>query len=1099
MSIKKFTLLLASMLLSVMLFAQVTTSGLSGKIVGKDNLSLPGATIIAIHVPSGTKYATITDSKGFYRIPNMRIGGPYNITVSYVGFKTINQENINLNLGQTFSLNFSMDESATMLKGVEITSTRNALIDGTKTGATTNISRQQILTIPSISRSISDFTRLSPQASGGSNFGGQDSRYNNVTIDGANFNDNFGLSSKNLPGGDAQPISLDAIEEVSINIAPFDVRQSNFTGANVNAVTKSGDNQFKGSAYTYYRDKSFNGDMVGLQKLTVSPKSTKTYGARFAGPIIKDKLFFFVNYESEKSDYPSTTWVPSDPEKGIVPVAGNNVSRTTVNDLKTMSDFLKNTYSFDPGKYQNFDNFKSQNHKILAKIDWNINKKNKFTIRYNYVKSTNDVAVSTTSSPSSASTYGRISDKSMAFSNSNYGYINTVGSLTAELNSVFGNKAANKLLASYTKIRDERTSGNELFPFVDIYNAGNPYMTFGSELYAYQNDLKNNILNLTDNFNLYFGKHTITVGASYDKQYFANSYKPFGNSYYRFASMSDFMTGKAPTQYAITYPYQGAGDGYAILNFGYASAYMQDEYQVSNNLKITGGIRFELPIYLDKLTPNPAVDALTFKDLANNDQKLIVGNWPKSAIQVSPRLGFNWDAKGDRSLQVRGGTGLFTGRLPFVWFTNQPSNSGTLQNTVKVTNAAQLANLKFNPDPFAYVKPYSPDPLGYGTLFPSKPSSSAPGQIAIVSKDFKMPQVWRSNLAADFKLPWWGLVLTLEGIYSKDINAIVQYNANQKSFDAKLPGADNRPIFSNTNYATTRVNTAISSAMVLSNTNQGHSYSLTAQISKQMTKGFFGSLAYTYFNSKDLTSNPGSVAYSAWSYNQAVNGQNDPGLSYSQFAIPHRVVGTVSYRAEYLKHLATTVTLIYDGSNQGRICYIYSNDLNNDGNYEDLMYIPKNESEIQFSDIKSGSTVVWTAAQQSQAYWAYANQDKYLSAHKGQYAERYGVLLPWNHRFDLKILQDVFTKFGANRNHSLQITLDIFNVGNLINSSWGIRKKQAVGGYDISLLKYTGIVNNVPTFQLQTDSSGAFPKTTFVNSVTTSTTWYGQIGLRYTF
>jgi len=1089
MKIKSFTLLLASMLLSVMLFAQVTTSGLSGKIVGKDNLSLPGATVVAIHVPSGTKYATLTDSKGFYRIPNMRIGGPYRITISYVGFSTINKENINLELGQTLAMNISLDESATMLKGVEITSTRNAVIDGNKTGASVNVSRQQILAMPTISRSINDFTRLSPQASVGSGFAGQDGRYNNITIDGANFNNNFGLSSKNLPGGDAQPISLDAIEEVSINISPFDIRQSNFTGANINAVTKSGDNTLKGSVYTFYRDKKFNGDKVADQKLTLSSTSTKVYGARLGGAIIKDKLFFFANYESEKSDFPGITWVPSDPANDIIPVAGNNVSRTTVTDLQTMKDFLKTTYNYDAGNYQNFPNFKSQNYKMLGKLDWNINKSNKFTIRYNYVKSTNDAQVSATSSPSASPTFGRYSTQSMAFSNSNYGFINTVGSTTAELNTVFGNKAANKLLASYTDIRDTRSSLGSLFPFVDIYNGGTPYMTFGTELYTYQNDVKNNVWSVTDNFNYYLGKHTITAGASFEKQYFGNSYKRFANSYYRYASMSDFMTGKAPTQFAVTYPYPDAGDAYAQLNFGYASAYLQDEYQLSSNFKITGGLRFELPIYLDKLVTNPAVTALTFKDLAGQDQKLDVGSWPKSKILISPRLGFNWDAKGDRSLQVRGGTGIFTGKLPFVWFTNQPTNSGVLQNTVTVTNTAALANYIFNPDPF-----------GYNSSFPNTPSTTAPGSIAVVDKKFKMPQVWRSDLAADIKLPWSNLILTVEGLYSKDMNALVQYNANQNIPAGTFSGADNRPKFT---AAEKQINSGVLNAIVLTNTDKGHSYSLTAQISKPATNGFFGSLAYTYFNAKDLTSSPGSQAASVWGSNPSSMSQNDPGLSYSQFAVPHRIVGAVSYRAEYLKHLATTVTLIYEGNSQGRLDYIYSNDMNGDYNSSDLMYIPKNESEIHFSDIttKVGNvtSVTWTAAQQSTAYWAYANQDKYLSAHKGQYAERYGVLMPWYHRFDVKILQDVFTKFGTDRNHSLQITVDLFNLGNLLNSNWGIRKRQTIGTYDITPLKYvTTDANNVPLFQMNA-VGGAFPTSTWSNVQSTSTTWGAQVGLRYSF
>ncbi len=1094
MGLKKLTLFLAFMMLNVMLFAQVTTSGISGKIVGQDNLTLPGATVVALHVPSGTKYAALSDSKGYYRIPNMRIGGPYKISISFVGFNTVNKENINLDLGQTLVLNISMAESVQMLKGVEITSSRTSVIDGSRTGASVNVSRQQITTLPTISRSINDFTRLSPQGSGnssGSNsssFGGQDGRYNNITIDGANFNNNFGLSTtKNLPGGDAQPISLDAIEEVSINIAPFDVRQSNFTGATVNAVTRSGDNTFKGSVYTYYRDKSFNGNKVGDTKLDLSNTTTKSYGARLGGPIIKDKLFFFANVEKEISDFPGVTWKATDPAN---PQTGSNISRTTTTDLETMRKYLIDTYKYDPGNYKDFGNFNSENYKILGRLDWNINKHNKFTVRYNYVHSNNDVQINATSAPALKSTYGRYSTMSMAFDGSNYGSLNTVGSITAELNSTFGNNIANKLFASYTKIRDTRSSKSDQFPFVDIYQNGYPYMSFGYELFTYQNDVKNNVFNITDNVNFFLGNHTITAGASYEKQYFGNSYKPYGTSYYRYASMSDFMTGKAPTVFGLTYPYEGAGDGYAELNFGYISAYVQDEYQVTQNFKITGGIRFELPQYLDKLKSNPAVNALTFKDINGNDQKLDVGSWPKAKISVSPRLGFNWDVKGDHTLQVRGGTGIFTGRLPFVWFTNQPTNSGVIQNTVSITDAATLKTLTFNPDPNAYV-----------TKFPQQPSTVAPGQIAVVSKDFKMPQVWRSDLAADVKLPWYDLILTVEGIYSKDYNAVIQYNANQGLPSSTFSGADNRPLFT---AADKKINSAMSNAIVLDNANQGHTYSLSVQITKPITKGFYGSIAYTYCNAKDLGANPGAQAVSVWSSTPALISQNNTGLSYSQFAIPHRIVGTISYRAEYLKHLATTATLIYEGSSQGRLSYVYSTDMNQDGNSEDLMYIPKNESEIHFTDItqkiNNVTTVVYTAAQQMQAFWAYVDQDKYLSKHKGEYAERYGVVIPWYNRFDMKVLQDIYTKFGKDRTHTLQLSLDLLNIGNLINSHWGVRKKQALGSYDITLLKYVSKdAGNVPYYQLNTDASGKLPQSTYVNLESSSTTWGAQVGLRYTF
>lgn len=1081
MKLKNFILFSLALLWSALLTAQVTTSGMNGKVTGTNGESLPSATVIAVHTPSGTQYGTLTDLNGNYQIANMRVGGPYTLTVSYVGYKAFTKSDIILNLGQTLGTDVNLVEESSQLSGVTIVSKRNAIIDGNRTGASTNLRIEQIQSLPSINRSITDFTRLSPQSNGNS-FAGRDGRYNNITIDGANFNNNFGLSSKALPGGDAQPISLDAIEEISVNVAPFDIRQSNFTGANVNAVTRSGDNTWKGSVYGYYRDKSFNGSHVEDQKLTLTDQSTSNYGLRFGGPIIKNKLFIFANAEKEKSSFPGISWKPS------IDGVGNPdqfISRTSESDLETMKNFLKETYGYDAGTYKDFGNFASDNYKILAKIDWNINKHHRFTTRYNYVHSTNDQQVNATSAPGTRSTFGRIGEKSMAFSNANYGLLNTVGSITAELNSLWA-KSANKFLFTYTKIRDTRNSNSSDFPFVDIYKDGDPYMCFGYELFTKDNDVINNVMTFTDNLNYYLGKHTLTIGASYDHLYFGNSYKRYGTSYYRYASMEDFMNGAAPTTFGLTYPY-GNGDGYAKLSFGYGSLYGQDEYRVTDHLKVTGGLRFELPMYKDDLEGNNAISALQFQNLDGDPLTIDVGSWPKSKVTVSPRLGFNWDVKGDKSVQLRGGTGVFTGRLPFVWFTNQPTNSGVLQNTVEITKAYQLSALTFNPDPFYH--------LSIDSLFSATPSSKAPGSIAVVDKNFKMPQVWRNNLAADFQLPWYNMVLTIEGIYTKDINGVIQYNANLKDTDTAFVGPDTRP-----RYLNAKINSSISTAMVLTNSKKdGFAYSITAQLTKPFSEGLSGFIAYTYTGAKDLTSNPGSAAASAWSSNPAVMSQNDPGLSYSQFAVPSRVVGSLSYYKEYLHHLGTTVSVYFSGSSMGRLDYIYSNDMNGDGNAADLMYIPKDETEIHFVDIKNADgTVKFSADDQQTAFWKFVEQDDYLSKHKGEYAERYGVVMPWLNRWDVKILQDIYTRFGDTK-HTLQISLDLLNIGNLLNSNWGVLKKQVLGSYDIALLKYVKAdQNGVPTFQMNY-SGTALPTSTYVPVLSTTSTWGAQVGIRYTF
>ena len=1095
----RFILLLtAAVVFNISVIAQVTTSGINGRVTNMNNEPLPGATVIVTHEASGSMYGTVTDPDGFFRILNMRVGGPYKVTISFIGYKNQVIENIYLNLGQTYGLNGTLVEEVSQIPGVEILGARNDLFDGNRMGSVTNITREQISSLPSISRSIDDYVKYSPQVNGRS-IAGQDGRYNNITVDGANFNNNFGLSSKALPGGDAQPISLDAIEEVSVNVAPYDVTQSNFTGGNVNAVTRSGNNTLEGSVYTFYRNKKFNGKYVGEDRADTVKLTDNTFynvGARLGGPIIKDKLFFFVNGEWEKSIYPGILWSPSDPENGVEADAKKYISRTTVNDMETISNFLKDNYNYDPGPYQGFGDFASQNYKLLARVDWNLHKNHKLTVRYNYVHSTNDQEVNATSAPLPRSSWGRISAKSMAFQNANYNFLNTVGSLTGELNSVLGKKMANKFLVTYTKIRDTRGSNSDIFPFVDIYEGGDPYMSFGYELFTFDNDVKNNIFTITDNLSYFLGIHTFTAGISFEHLYFGNSYKRYGTSYYRYASVDDFMEDAAPIAYGLTYPYEGAGDGYAELNFGWGSVYAQDEIQFTDNFKASIGLRLEMPFYFDDPFENEAISALTFKDLDGNDETLDVGSWPDSKLMVSPRIGFNWDALGNRTLQVRGGTGIFTGRLPFVWFTNQPTNSGTLQNTVEknfANDSAFLSTIHFNTDPMAYEGE-----------FPSQGGTSAPGNIAVVDKDFKMPQVWRSNLAVDFKLPFWDLEMTIEGMYTKDINAIIQRNANQAIPTETFAGPDNRPRFVGGSSGR-RINTSISTAMVLDNAkalnydNQGHAYSFMFILNKPFTKGFFGSFSYTYSIAKDITANPGSAANSAWQSNPAVIHQNDPGLSFSQFAVPHKVVATLSYNVEYVKHLGTTFSLTYVGRNQGRLDYIYSNDMNGDGNTADLMYIPKDASEIIFTNIMSGEEVLYSAEEQNTAFWNYVDQDNYLKEHKGEYAERYGVLMPWLGRLDLRILQDVFTNFWKDRRHTLQFSLDLLNIGNLLNSSWGNYKTQVLGTYDITLLKYINVnEDGVPMFQLN-QVNKKLPTETYTNVLSTSSTWGAQIGLRYTF
>lgn len=1095
----RFLTLLLIVSLSSGLYAQVTTSGIKGRILDQNKQPLPGATVVSVHLPSGTQYGTITNNDGYYQINGMRTGGPYKVDVTYIGYSGATFEGVQLTLGDDYPLNVTLTESSVSLSDVVVQAARTV----ERTGTNTNISSRQIQTMPTISRSINDFTRVSPYAGSSNSFAGRDGRFNNITIDGAAFNNNFGLSSKNLPGGDAQPISLDAIEEISVNVSPFDIRQSNFTGASINAVTKSGDNNLKVSAYTFMRPKSFTGEKVGDKTVAnAREREANTYGISIGAPIIKNKLFFFVNGELEKEEYPGIEWRASTTD-GSDASAQDKISRATTTDLEAMRNHLINTHNYDPGSYSNFGNFASKNHKIMARVDWNINNNHKFTVRFNDVKSTNDQSVNANSAPNERSS-NRYSTDAMSFNNSNYNFTNYVRSITGEINSKFGSNISNKLLASYTHIQDTRGSDSDLFPFVDIYKDGKQYMNFGYELFTYNNDVENNTLNITNNVTINMGKHQLLAGVSFDRLYFMNSYLRYALGYYRYASMEDFMTNQQPTAYGLTYGYNGNEAPGAELTFGMGAVYVQDEYSINENLKITAGLRLERPFYFDDPDGNQAIKDLTFA----NNEKIDVSKWPDAKFVLLPRVGFNWDVNGDRSVIVRGGSGLFSGLLPFVWYTNQPTNSGVLQNTVELKGTGVPADLRFERD-------WRNQATKYPNLFPEEPAVKAPGSIAAVSQDFKLPRVWRSTLGVDYQLPY-DMTFTAEFMYSKDLKAVIQENINEKAPTRSFKGADNRQSWVNLDAAApgdfvthkaseslrdNRLNSPISNAMVLKNTNKGYQYSLMAQLTKKFSHGISGMVAYTYSVAKDMTSNPGSSANSAWSSNVAVNSLNTPGLSYSNFQVPHRIVGSINYRVEYFNHLATSLSLLYTGSSQGRMSYTYSNDLNGDGNASDLMYIPKSKNELMFTDIVKSGVVQATAQEQQDAFWSYVESDKYLRDHKGEYAERFGKIRPWRNRFDFKIAQEIFTNLGASRKGVLTASLDILNVGNLINKDWGLNSYHGLSNYDnIRLLTVAGYQDGQPVYQLNASDVKSFKENArFVDNVSTSSTWGMLLGLKLSF
>lgn len=1076
MGFKKLLLTTLVLFVSIFTFGQVTTGSMTGYVKDDKGEGLIGATVKAVHVPSGTIYGTTTQEGGRYNIPNMRVGGPYTITVSFISFQEQKEENVSLPLGQTFKIDFKLQSSSTALKELVVTGKQSTTFNSSRTGAATYISREQLQNLPSLNRGIQDFTKLTPQAGKGLTFAGRNNLYNSFTVDGSLFSNAFGLSD--LPGGatNSQPISLDAIDQIQVNLAPYDVKLSGFTGANINAVTKSGTNEFSGSVYTFIRSTDLTGAKVKGADVSNDKYSLNQYGFRVGGPIIKNKLFFFVNGELERQSSPGSNFRAN---RGTDGPGISNVKASDLDQVKTALQKL----GYDPGAYEGYE-FQQNNEKVTARIDWNINSKNKFNFRYSYMNAFRDI----NSSTSNSNTGRGPSQTSLLFQNTSYRQYNKINSYVAELNSSISNKMSNNLSVTYSRFRDYRTAPGGLFPLIDIEDGnGKNYISAGSEPFSAVNKLSQDLVQFANNFNLYSGKHTWTFGVAGEYFKFSNAFAQFYLGQFRYKDMTSALAALGgdqtvqPTLYQLSYSaIKGNPAPSADLSAATASAYAQDEFQIKDNFKLTYGVRFDVPFYPTKLDKNPTIDAVSFR----NGEHLDVSVLPKAKLMVSPRIGFNWDVKNDQSLQIRGGSGIFTGRIPYVWAVNQAGQNGLLYGNDKITNFAGANARPFNPNPGAYIPPN-----------PSAPNSVL---INVMSPDFKYPQIWRTNLAVDVLLP--GKILgTFEGIYTKDINAVYHRDANLVNPTGKSVGPGARDTFPTNN----RVSPKATNAIVLDNTSKGWSYSLSAQFSKTFDFGLYASAAYAYQNAKDITSSPGSQAASAFNGNAVVNDPNNPVLSYTGFLVQHRVVATLSYKIQYAKVLATTVSVVYEGSpfsdafSNTRISYVYAGDMNHDGSTtnNDLIYVPKDKNDIILipSKVAAGAPAdtrtpdqIWSDLDQ------FISKDKYLNSRRGQFTERNGGQYPWWNHFDVKIIQDIdFAKIAPKTKSKLQATLDIINFGNLLNSNWGVAKTVA----NPAFLTYRD--SNGPGGQARYSFNNI--KSPFNDFTSVLSRWQMQVGIRYIF
>jgi len=1033
----------------------VTTASMRGTVVDENGGAIPMANVLVVHTPTGTEYGTTTLEDGRFNIRNMKVGGPYKVTVSFVGFQDVVQDNIFLQLNATYDFSAKMSEKAAELSEVEVIADKEADLRSDKTGAMTNINSKQISGLPSINRSAKDLTRLTPQSDGNS-FGGRNNLYNNFSLDGSIFNNSFGLDYA-TPGGqaDAQPVSLDAIDQIQVSLAPFDVREGGFTGAGINAVTKSGTNKVKATVYHYFRNENMIGNKVSGESAKNLDFSTTQTGFSVGGPILKNKLFFFINAELEKSTQLAHGFVADDGTN----TGGENVTTVPAADIQAVHDHLLNEWGYEAGAYQGY-NHQKNNKKILAKLNWNISKNHNFSIRYNMLDAWKDIL------PHPEAIIGRgPTSYRLPFENSSYKIYNKINSVVGELNSIFSANTANKLLISYTKFEDHREPWSKPFPVIDIFNAnGQLAITAGSEMFSTHNILNQDIFQVTDNFTYYMENHTITAGVNYEQFKFENAFNLFYYPWHMyFGGVDEFLnTTVDDVDFNAEVAESDKKDwNWSTVNVAQLGLYVQDEWQVNDNFKLTGGLRIDVPIYYNDVRTDKNSDAIDevinfdgWVDETGASVKVDPSQWPKSKLMWSPRIGFNYDVKGDNTIRLRGGTGIFTGRIPFVWLGNQAGNAG---------------------------------------IFPGYTF-----QVNATSEDFKYPQVWKSDLAVDYKFGK-GWMASFEGIYGKDINAVVHRNYNMAPPSQQLSGSgDTRPIFGGFNESNIysadpdAIGFLDAGTIVMDNVAEGHQFSLTGKLAKIFAMGLTADVSYTYTESKDYTSIPAEIAADAFQRNPVAGNPNTPTLSWSRYGLKHRIISSWMYTKEY-SFMASHVGLFIEAGQGNRYSYTYAGDLNLDAiANNDLLYVPANSGDIHFGtvDADGNATEAPDAAEQYAALEKFIAQDPYLKDKKGQMTERNGASLPWYSQIDFRYMHDFNFNVGK-RVNTIQLSFDVMNIGNMVNSNWGVRQFATT----YNPISVTGVdKNNVPYMHFDKNLTDSF-----VDDFSTRSKWQLQIGVRYIF
>jgi hypothetical protein len=1075
----------------------ITTTAINARVTDANGMPRSDARVVAVHQPSGTSYEGRTRSDGRTTISGMRVGGPYRVTATALGSEPAVRDSVYLALGVAADLPFQLRSAAVRLSGVTVTAEGETVFSSERTGAATSVGREAIKSLPTITARIEDFARLTPQYSGsgfGFSFAGQDNRLNNVTIDGSYFNNSFGLAGQPGDRTGVAPISMDAIEQLQVNIAPYDVRQGNFVGAGVNTVTRSGTNEISGSAYYGFRDnrRKLHGTTAKGLKVDPGKFEFSKIGISVGGPILRDKLFFFVNYEDDALIAPGTTFRAN---TGTEPVEGNT-TRVLASDLTALSDYLRTNFNYETGPFEGYDH-ETPAKRYLAKLDYNLGARNKVSLRYSQLDSDTDVLLSNSSSLGNGTR--RSNTTGLNFQNSNYKILENIKSFAGELNTVVGSNMANNLIVGYSHHDESRGYKSSMFPFVDILGAGaTVYTSFGFEPFTPNNELRYGSWQIQNNFSRFGVKHDLTFGASAEWYESENVFFQGAQSVYVYNSLADFYTdandylaNPARTVSPITLNrfqvgwanIPGLDKPVQPLEVFFGGLYAQDQWRVNDKVRLTFGLRVDQPTFKNTAFANAQVDGMSFRDEDGNTVQYSTSKMPDANLLFSPRVGFNWDVSGDRSMQIRGGSGVFTGRPAYVWISNQIGNNGVLTGFEQLTNTT--------------ARPFHPDVDHYKPAATGNPAASY--ALALTEPDFKFPQLWRSNIAIDRRLPW-GMVGTGEFLYSKDVNGVYYINANLAPPDGNFTGVDTRPRWNVDKCPTVtgtqadRINCNVTTAVVLKNQNVGSSWNIAASLEKPFGEGTYLKGAYSYGVTKN-TVDPGSIAAGSWTGNAMSGNPNNPGLAFAGTSPGHRLFGAASLRRDFTAFGPTTFALFWETRTIGNASYVYSGDLNGDASTNnDLIYIPRDISEMNFQTFTVPNGPTFTAAEQAAAWEEYIQQDDYLSSRRGQYAERNGLFLPMVNRADFSVSQQIGSNFAGKRN-SLELRLDFLNFGNLLNRQWGVSQR-VINTQPLTNPGATAA--GAATYRLRVINNRLLTKS-LEQTASTADVYRIQIGVRYNF